>query len=153
MTNAAFVFELKSFVKENWNLDSVQNIFQLVVGVITTLVINAIVLLVVFRVIKKFEKIDEESKLNSVKDGLNKVSKRLFVIYYVNYFSIRYLILLFVGISDLLPSIALWSLLILAQVAFACLSSLKLMEDKVTRFINLLTEAYIALVFTYCLAC
>ena len=115
------------------------------------LAVNGIAIVLVYLTIKRFEKLEGKSKLNSIREGLNKSSRWMFIIYYVHYFTIRYIILIFVGLTGLVSSLAFWAILLAAQLVFMILNGMKLMEDKVVRFINFLTEVYISLVFAYCL--
>lgn len=62
------------------------------------------------------------------------------MIYFIHFFGIRIIISLLIGLSDVMPSLILWSLFLGFQIAFFVLNVFKIYEKMGMRLISMMSE-------------
>jgi len=143
-------FEILNSQSQSRNLGDGSQVASLSIGVLLTIIFNAILILMVVVATIKLSIIDEKHSLYSIVVGLKNKSRTEFVLYYAHYIGFWYLIVILISLSYVIPSVYLWGILSIAQLAAAFEGITKCFTSAVTWLINFLTECYIALVFLFC---
>ena len=112
-------------------------------------ILNLIVVFILITFFIKFQKVESNSFLSTLKSGLNQKSKTLAIIFYIHCFTIRILISLLVGFSTVFHSIVLWGILIVIQSICVMFSVMKFFDSYFMTFINSMTEILVLIVIAY----
>ena len=96
-----------------------------------TVVLNIFIFVLVFIVTCTYRSIKDDNKLFPFKEGLNIKSKTCYILYYIQYFGIRYTVIILLFLSPYVDSTALWSIFLVFQGISFIISTFKLFESKV----------------------
>lgn len=91
------------------------------------------------------------SKLKALVLGMNLKSPLYSQLYYLNFMSIRLLVSLLLILSELVPSMYLWTIFTCFQLYSACSNLLPILEERFFQFLVFLYEAYILIICAYSL--
>ena len=124
------VFEIQQETNPHRDLLS-QSIAQIIFGCVMTTSLNIFILVLVFMLTCTYRRIKMDNRMFPFKVGLNIMSRLYYIFYYIQYFGIRYIVILLLILNPYVTSTALWSILLVFQGLSFIVSTLKLYESKV----------------------
>jgi len=127
--SVASIFELQYTLNEGRNLADNSSIIQLCLGLTLNFIMNIFILGLVTYVVIRHHLVIKETRLYTIKHGLNEARRFWMVLYYFIYFGIRFLIILLIGLTHDVPSIILWSILVFVQTIFVIFNIFKMMKS------------------------
>jgi len=132
-----------------WNLEESGYFGVLIGGLIWTafILIGWVGLMVVL--FWKFIRLDEHSKMITLKDGLYQRNRCSFIFYF-DYFLYRIIISILVGLTTVLGSNTLFAIALSWQVFFMILKIRKVFENCKTTFLVMLAELLVTVTLVYC---
>jgi hypothetical protein len=126
--------------------------YATVYGIITMSLISIFIFIVLTIAVCRFKKITKESQFAFFTDGMNGKSRCMCILYYLNFFFMRLLICLLIGLTPSGSSIGLWVVQCVFQGIGLIVNLFKIYPDCGNRMTNFMTEVSTLMAYIYCFA-
>jgi hypothetical protein len=98
----------------------------------------------------RFFKLKRSSQFSTVNEGFNLRRRIYSTLSYVHFFSVRFIVIILMYLSQYQESVYLWILLANIQVIYIFLNLMEIYPQPLNRFMGLLAEAEVLVVISYC---
>ena len=112
ISTATLVFEIMRISYGDWRQLLVSQLIFMFIGLSMIVFFNILLLCLILYVTVRTPKIKDTDRIYTLLDGLNSKNRLWVILYYTWYLGLRYIVLLLLGITAFLPSLALWIMLL-----------------------------------------